>query len=239
MVLLLSATVDPGMTSMVARRDPMVRLKDYETSLRFWLASGAISKIVMFENSGYDIRTLKAIASDFPSCDVEFHSFAGNQSGASLGKGHAELLGISRTLKQSQLIRNADLIVKCTGRLWVSNSRELFPRIAERAFDVMCTLKQHLSFADARFFAATPEFINDYLVPRNEMINDAEGIFLEHALACATAKAIADRGAWRPFPNFPVIKGISGTYGTTISDRWATKVAKSAFYKLRTFVYRS
>src|SRR5258708_40223489 len=103
-VLLLTATIDPGRTYMVTRNDPLTRLGDYEHSLGTWLASGSVDKIVFYENSGYDLSSLKKIALQFPNREGGFHSILGNQAGPTKGKGYAELAGLLRTLGQSGLI---------------------------------------------------------------------------------------------------------------------------------------
>ena len=237
LVLLMTATIDPGATPMVARNDPLMRLRDYQESLETWLACGAARKIVLYENSGYDIGPLKKIVSRFPGHNVEFHSFLGNDSGPSRGKGYSELAGIARVLSQSSLLQNCKYIAKCTGRLTVGNAAKLFRLIEAEQFDVMCPLKMNLRFAPSRFFVATPRFISDYLVPQQSIIDDNRGVFFEHALACATARALSDRGRWLPFPIFPDIRGISGTYGVSQTYTSLKRALLSMFHRLENYVY--
>jgi hypothetical protein len=238
-VLLLTATIDPGATYMVTRSDSLTRLGDYEHSLGTWLSSGSVDKIVFYENSGYDLSSLKKIALQFPSREVEFHSFLGNQNGTTRGKGYSELAGILRTIEESELITQNAVVAKCTGRLTVRNARKLFDLTTSSDFDVMCTLKNYLTFADSRLFVATPEFITQYLGSRQEMISDIDGIFLEHALACATMTALADRKKWLPLPLYPDIRGISGTYGTSLTNRTGVRVVKSLYHRLKNSIYEN
>jgi hypothetical protein len=237
-VLLLTATIDPGATPLLERRNPLTRLQDYLGALDAWLASGAAPHIVFCENSGYDLAPLKEIALRRGGCEVEFISYADNGSGATRGKGHAELRMIERALRTSRLLAGSDVIVKCTGRLIVSNAVPVVHAIAAAKFDVMCFLKQFLSFADSRFFAATPAFIEGYLLPRIGMIDDVANVFLEHALACATASAVASRLSWRPFPVLPCIAGISGTSGKSMTDGTLKRIARSVYHRVSTVVYR-
>ena len=88
-VLLLTATIDPGNTIMVARRDPLLRLEDYRLALESWLSAEAAAKIVVCENSGYDLAPLRRIVPTRAGREVEFISFSGNQHGATRGKGYA------------------------------------------------------------------------------------------------------------------------------------------------------
>jgi hypothetical protein len=237
-VLLLTATIDPGQTLMVARRDALVRLRDYQQALQFWLASGASRRVIFCENSGYDLSSLQELASDYDGIDVEFVSFCGNQSGAIKGKGHAELELIRHALETSRLIAGCDLIAKCTGRLIVRNAARILPSIAACEFDIMCTLFKHLSFADSRLFVATPAFLREYLLPKATMVDESAGVFFEHALACAAASAVGEGKRWRPFPAYPRIQGISGTHGTVISDSPVLATIRSLYHQWAGFVYR-
>jgi hypothetical protein len=238
LVLLLTATIDPGHTVMVARRDPLVRLADYQKALTYWLSTGAIRRIVFCENSNYDLTSLKNIAADSKNCDIEFISLSGNQSGATKGKGYAELEMIKYAMGTSQLLSNSEIILKCTGRLTVRNATVLVGSITSCEFDVMCALKSYLSIADSRVFAATPAFFCDHLFPKLPIVDDNAGIYFEHALARATACAIGVRSKWRPFPRFPLIEGISGTDGTLSTNSILAGVTKTLYHRFRKFVYQ-
>jgi hypothetical protein len=236
--LLLTATIDPGNTLMVARRDPQVRLADYRRAYAFWLQSNAVQKILFCENTDYDLSSIRSIASQNPRCKTEFISFRGNEAGAVQGKGYAEMQIIQHALSASSLLDSSDVIVKCTGRLTVRNAAVLFEAMARAQFDVMCTLKNNLAYADSRFFAGSREFLTVDLFPTIHMIDDNRKIYFEHALACATAHAISRQRTWRPFPRFPLIDGISGSVGSVITNSAITGTAKSLYHQLRNKVYQ-
>lgn len=236
-VLLLTATIDPGTTPLVARCDPAIRLRDYQEALGQWLSSGATRHVVMYENSGYDISSLREIANKFPRHQVEFHSFLGNEAGAARGKGYPEMRGIARVLESSKSIRNCRYVAKCTGRLTVKNAKQLFKLIENEEFDVMCSLRQHMSFANSRLFFAKPEFLLDYLIPAGEMINDNLGVYFEHALASATNRALSDRRRWLPFPVFPVIRGISGTSNASQTFPFWRTAVHSILHRVERYAY--
>ena len=235
-ILLLTATIDPGDTPLVARRDPAVRLADYQRGLRAWLTTGVVRKVVFYENSGHDISTLERIARDFPQVEVEFHSFRGNQSGAERGKGYPELLGIARMLEQSALLQAGARIAKCSGRLTVSNARSLFAQFEPMKFDIMCTFRRNFTFADSRFFVASREFLADFLVPRIAMIDDNRGVFFEHALACAATRALSEGRQWRPFPEFVDVHGISGTFGVSQTFGLRRRLLETLYHRLGNFL---
>jgi hypothetical protein len=239
LVLLLTATIDPGATPMVARADPLVRLRDYHHALEVWLKSRAVSNIVFCENSGYDLNTLRLLTRSYRGQNVEFISYRDSEDGAKKGKGFAELGCIARAIKESALLSTCDVLIKGTGRLTVRNAAELVPIISTSRFDVMCTLKKNLTFADSRFFAAKVDFYSKYLLSEVEIVDDNEGVFAEHALACAVARAVADRRVWQPFPIFPHIEGISGTFGTTLTSGFVKRRIKSVYHRIRNFVYKN
>jgi hypothetical protein len=237
-VLLLTATIDPGATPFVARTDPQTRLRDYEVALTAWLSSRAAYRIVLYENSGYDISSLREIASRFPDHEVEFHSFVGNQSGPAKGKGYAELLGIARTLEASEFFNNCKYVAKCTGRLTVGNARKLFNAIEQTEFDVMCTLRDNLTFANSRLFVAKPAFISQYLIPQSTIIDDNQGIYFEHALACATMRALSDRKRWLPFPMLPDVRGVSGTSNISYTESAWRRAYHAGLHRLENRVHK-
>jgi len=236
--LLLTATIDPGATLTVARREPLLRLEDYRSALESWLSVETAPKIVFCENSGYDLAPLQRLVTPCAGREVEFISFSGNQHGATRGKGYAELGIIQHAMEKSELVSNSDIVVKCTGRLIVRNALGVLRSMASCDFDIMCTLKRNLTFADSRLFAATPEFIRHYLLPRAGTIDENAGVHFEHALACATATALADRKSWRPFPIFPRMEGISGSDGLVMTNSAVKSAAKRVYHQLRNFVYQ-
>jgi len=237
-VLLLSATIDPGDTPMVARRDPNLRRRDYEQALRAWLQSGCVERIVFCENSNQDLGSLEAVSAAFPRCQVEFISFSGNVSDPRRGKGVGELNIIAHALSHSSLLSRSELVIKCSGRLAVRNAAALVWRLRATEFDIMCNLKFYLTFADSRLFAATPAFLADYLLRFGDLVNEAEGLWFEHALACAAASAIADRKVWRPFPKYPRFHGFSGTHGIPMTEGLMKQIGKSIYFRMRRLAYR-
>lgn len=237
LTLLLTATVNPGETPFLVRTDPSARLQDYTWALRSWISASAVPRIVFCENSGHDLGTLKREAADWKG-EVEFISFDGNASARVRGKGYSELKLIERAMAESRLIRCSDVVVKCTGRLALRNATAALRGIAEAEFDVMCSLKRHLSFADSRLFAATCGFLQDYLIPMAEVIDDFAGVYFEHALARATARALSNRLKWRPLPVFPRLAGVSGTSGLVMTDSPLKVAVKGIYHRAQNFVYQ-
>lgn len=235
--LLLTATIDPGATLFVQRRDPQTRLRDYLSALEAWLSCGAVSRVVFCENSGFDLSPLRRLAARYDEYSVELISFQGNEAGAVRGKGYTELKLIEHAMRVSSVLSDSDIVAKCTGRLTIGNAVPLFEAIAASDFDVMCPLARGLSVADSRIFAATPAFMREHLLTRIEMIDDRRQVNVEHALACAAVSAVANRMVWRPFPMFPRIRGVSGSTGKPAAEQPLKRAARIVYHRLSRLVY--
>lgn len=235
-VLLLTATINPGPMPQVARNDPETRLHDYRVALDLWLQSG-IEALVFVENSGYDLKTLEQVARRYPQVQCEFLSLNNNRSALDRGKGYGEMMLIEDAFKLSSRLRDADLVAKCTGRLTLRNYAKVVRGVVSDQADIHCTLKSNLSFADSRFFIARPAFFQRHLVPRKETLSDKDGFFFEHALACAATASVAAGEKWRFFRHLPYIAGVSGTFGVKMTDGFWTRKVKTLYHAIRLFVY--
>ncbi len=237
-IVLLTATINPGATPFVVRNSPSIRMTEYKDALNSWILHGGASRIIVCENSGAELAELKMSIPANKSPNVEFVSYVDLKSGPTRGKGYAELGEIERVLSCVNNIALTDVVVKCTGRLIVRNGAELLRRVAHIDFDVMCDLRKYLTYADTRIFAATREFLENYLIQRRETVNDNSGIYLEHALAAAVGTGLANGKKWRPFPLLPQIVGVSGTTGKSMTDPVLKGVARRTYYRLIDRVYR-
>lgn len=235
--LFLTATIDPGATLFVERRDPRTRLHDYMSALEIWLSCAAAQRVVFCENSGFDLTPLAHLAARHRACTVEFISYRGNEAGAQRGKGYSELRLIEHALTVSTLLADSEIVFKCTGRLTVRNAVPLFKAIAATAFDIMCPLARGLSVADSRIFAATAACMREHLLTKVEMIDDRSHVNVEHALACAAASAVANRMVWRPFPMFPHVVGVSGSTGKLGTEPPLKRAARVVYHRLSRMVY--
>lgn len=237
LVLLLTATIDPGQTPMVARRDSQTRLNDYCEALRIWLGSG-VRTIVFVENSGHDLSVLEKIAAEHPKVRTEFISLATNAAAGRLGKGYGELTMIEAAFLLSPTLRHAQHVAKCTGRLTLINAAKMLRCLEGSQADMYCTFKSSLTFADSRFFIARPSIFTQQLASKKALLNDNAGTYFENVLARAAAEAVSQGFRWAPFPTFPYIAGISGTFGTRMTDRLWTRVAKVIYHAVRRYIYQ-
>ena len=238
MTILLTATINPGNTIMMMRKDPVERMNDYEKALCEWVRVSHVATIVFCENSGADLTNLKRAVSPDAASRVEFLSVSGAEAGSAKGKGYCELGTIDLAIQNSSFIDKSDVIVKCTGRLSLENTIRVIEQIRCSSFDVMCTLRNYLSFADSRIFAATKEFYAQYLMPLREIVDDSKEVYFEHALAAAVGGALRGRKRWRPFPVLPRWQGISGTHGRSITESAATYARRALYHRISLAVYK-
>ncbi|MBA3364402.1 MAG: hypothetical protein H0U03_01265 [Actinobacteria bacterium] len=240
LLILLTATIDPMGRAGVLRSDPEIRLDDYARSLDRWLDAGSElpAELVFCENSGWPLDRLRELAADrYPSDRLRFLQFSGNDYPAELGKGPGEAAIIDHAIETVLADRaGSDLVVKCTGRLFVRNLRSLLPPATETP-DLMCALDGRLTQADSRLFIARAETFVEHLAGMGEAVDEPRGIYFEHVLCRRVLRAIAGGCAWSPFPAVPRYSGWSATRGSSY-DRAAGMARWTLHSALRTLRYR-
>lgn len=172
--LLYTATIDPGKTPQVAFSDPDGRLEHYITAFIMWARSGLFPQIVVGENSGNYRRfdCFKEIASAH-KINLEIIGTDDNSGSWTYGKGHGEARILENVLASSKLLRNAEEIWKCTGRLFVANAEDLIR--THRGY------KMVMRWEDTRFWKYDKEVFYESLVPAHRTIHDARGTSIEIA----------------------------------------------------------
>jgi hypothetical protein len=219
-VLLLTATVRPptGMT-LTKRADPEQRLQDYVASAAFWSRITDLP-IVFCENSGYDLSEIdKALQGR--QGRYELVSFVAPPIPREKGKGYGEIYIMREALERSAVIGPATRVIKVTGRLRITNFPQVFSKMSTRPCDVCVDLMSSLKTSDCRMFAATPRFLEEYLFPEAEKLNETVKpcILLEEILASATLRMVADRGDWQLMPVDPKWVGRSGYHDRHYTNR--------------------
>ena len=173
--LMLTATIQVRTDIRATpRRDIDIRLNDYKTSLERWLGNPVVTSVVFVENSGFDLSSLEAIARAFPTKQVEFLSFDSPMfNGERGGKSFGEMLCFEHCLANSELLKSAPNFLKATGRYYVPNAQSLMRLLSDRPYvDVICNLFRNLTWGDTRVFGATKAFLQDYLLPRRDLIDE-------------------------------------------------------------------
>ena len=236
--LLLTATIDPKGIVFLKRNDPLVREQDYINALSKWLETVHIP-IVFCENSNYRSNKIINLIKNYSNKEIEILQFAGQNFPKELGKGYGELLIIEYAIQNSILIEHSDYVIKITGRYYIKNIQKIMRALLnDKNFYVMVDLKRNLTWADSRAFAFKPSFINNYLSKFQDLINDSEGFYLEHALARAVLRAISDGYKWMPLPLKPFIIGHAGTLDAPYSASMVHWVLSEVIHYIKNYLNR-
>ncbi len=212
-VVLLTACVNRHGMSYTTIQNNIVRAEQYHNALNFYLEKSNF-KIVFVENTLYDISPVyKQYITDGR---LECLSFAGNSFSRELGKGYGEAEIIKYAFENSYFIKEADYVVKITGRLILRNLNNILG-ILNLLF---CRRKNCVSadvidkhIAESRVIIANRSFYSNYFIPHMYMINDSSGYFFEHLLVDSIKKWISSKNIFIPIPVFPQFIGYSGSTG--------------------------
>jgi GNAT superfamily N-acetyltransferase len=207
-VLVLTATIEPRHQSYVVIADPYERYLHYQRAVRRWVARHDLfSDIVFCESSGHPLcqrlegefgdRVRVVALTDLP--DYPAH----------LGKGYGEALILERLAASAGI--TAPHVVKCTGRLYVRNARQLLAGLDE-GVDMLVRLRRDLRFADSRFFVCRTALLTDLAADLTALIDDSAHVYMEHALARC---ALRYRGGGARIESFPVPPLLAGRSAST------------------------
>lgn len=213
-LIILTATLQPMVA--VSRSNIEQRTQDYIDSIKQWWDSfqhDAVD-ILICENSGYDLTQLNSfIATINLENRVRVFQFIGDKTLVkTLGKGAGEAEMLDECFKHNQ-INGYDYIVKSTGRLYVDNAKHLLDEAIAKQSDWSIAIRADLNFCDTRFFIIKQALFHPYLLNLGKAINDANQVFIEHAILRRVAQAIADGYQWKGFSHLPIYNGSSGTDG--------------------------
>lgn len=188
-VLLMTATIDPGPTPTLTLRDPEIRLRHYVMALALWCRKGPFDRIVFCENSGKGHLLSAAIKSVKGQKNVELLTFEGNQGSWEFGKGFGEGGILDRAFAESSFIREAGMVWKATGRIYVDNASEL-AEVHQKDALVM-------NHEDTRFFKVRQDLFKVLLQPTHQQINDHRGTSIEVAYRRVLAPLVGSGGISR------------------------------------------
>jgi hypothetical protein len=208
----LTGTIDPGRTPNVRIGDPVVRLRDYQIALRRWGGHRKMfSDVIFVENSGHP--SVSSIREEFGGWLKVVTLREGDPRAAASqpGKGLGEVELLQAALRASDL--GADrYIVKCTGRLFAAWPHVLLKALDGTA-DIVINMWRDLSYADTRLFATRADVLQRMLERCSREVNDASGLYLEHAMARASLYEVQRGASLRAWPRLPLFHGRSASTG--------------------------
>lgn len=186
-----------------------LRTRETVYSIAWWICKSQFQKIVIVEATGCDslAESLKHLA---VACGKQLEYIAVEndyESVARYGKGFGEGFALDIAFDKSNILRNSRGFFKCTGKIIVSNYLACMRQATSKDF-YFDAPRDLPNFVDTRFYFVSKEFWMKNLRYSYKNVNDAKGIFLEHAYF----KSITQVST---IPFNPVVIRHSGTSGTS------------------------
>lgn len=215
-VLFLTACINPNGMTQTRLQDADERLRQYVTALQWYLFHTNL-QIVFVENTGYDISD--QFKQYIDAGRLEVLTFNGNSYNKSLGKGYGEALIIMHGLENSRWLKNADHIIKITGRLICKNINRIC--CSYKHLDTIYAIKRKGPFGQmecqSQVMVVTKEFLNNYFLTGIEKLNDSKFYWFEHLLYDSIKDWVKDGHHYR-YMWIPVkLEGQSGSTGNPIN----------------------
>lgn len=199
-VLFLTSTVTPSVIPFAGSAEE--RKKEYIKAIKFYLEQTTY-KILIVDNSGYDFN--KEINNERLEALSYVDSTPNNK-----GKGYGETLLMIYGFAHSTFLRNAQHVIKITGRHIIYNINSLL-RFSKNPYAVYIDCTLDFTFARSYFFVAPKKFYEEYLFPHKEQMDDSAGIYLEHVLGGCLSRWISDGNKCHEFLQPIHIIGRPGT----------------------------
>jgi hypothetical protein len=236
--LILTATINPGQMPDLVRKDSNIRLDDYKKSFEFWLRKSSVSKIVLIENSNYDLSCFHDLAKKYQNEKKEVEILSNNLNSKfdkSLGKGYGQYLCLNEVFKKSLIAKKTNYFIDVTGRHCVTNFEKILKDINLNETDIYINLSDNFKFCDANIYAGNKEFFINYIIPETSKTNDVIGDIFEKCVAKAVLKAVSDGYSLSKTPVYPIIEGYIGTNGKKYKHNFFKRLKLFFFRKLKIY----
>lgn len=168
--LLITSYINADQSSTVNLKDHNARLSLTIEGISHWLKLNPSLNIVVCDGSNSDQSLL--IKKLFPTSQIEWIYFQNNHALVEkYGKGFGEGEIIEYALNHSKTLMLNDCFMKCTGKLWVPNYRNMLndfksPFLAKGFFNNVLNLRPtQFEYIDTRFFITTKNFFYMHIHP--------------------------------------------------------------------------
>jgi len=236
--IILTCTINPIQMPNLARSNPEIRFQDYKKSFNFWVNNTFVNKIILIENSNYDLSYFNKIAKDIKNKEIEIiSSNSNNRYDKSLGKGYGQYLCLKEVFDQSQIAKTTKYFVDVTGRHCIKNFKAIIEDIIKNESDIYVNITDNLKFADANIYGGTKKFFINYLLPETKKTNDSQNNIFENCVASATLKAVSDGMNLSKTPIYADIEGFIGTNGKKYKQNIIKKIKLFFFRKLKIYFF--
>jgi hypothetical protein len=236
--IILTCTVNPIQMPNLVRSNPEIRFQDYKKSFNFWVNNAFVNKIILIENSNFDLRYFNEVAADIKNKEIEIiSSNSNNEYDKSLGKGYGQYLCLKEIFDQSQIAKTTKYFIDVTGRHCIKNFKAIIEDIIKNESDIYVNITDNLKFADANIYGGTKNFFINYLLPETKKTNDSQNKIFENCVASATLKAISDGMNLSKTPIYADIEGFIGTNGKKYKQSIIKKIKLFFFRKLKIYFF--
>jgi len=236
--IILTCTVNPIQMPNLVRSNPEIRFQDYKKSFNFWVNNAFVNKIILIENSNFDLSYFNEVAEDIKNKEIEIiSSNSNNEYDKSLGKGYGQYLCLKEIFDQSQIAKTTKYFIDVTGRHCIKNFKAIIEDIIKNESDIYVNITDNLKFADANIYGGTKNFFINYLLPETKKTNDSQNKIFENCVASATLKAISDGMNLSKTPIYADIEGFIGTNGKKYKQSIIKKIKLFFFRKLKIYFF--
>jgi len=236
--IILTCTINPIQMPNLVRSNPEIRFQDYKKSFNFWANNSFVNKIILLENSNFDLSYFNKIAKDIKNKEIEIiSSNSNNKYDKSLGKGYGQYLCLKEIFDQSKIAKTTQYFIDVTGRHCIKNFKAIIKDIVENKSDIYVNITNNLKFADANIYGGTKKFFINYLLPETKKTNDSQNKIFENCVASATLKAVSDGMNLSRIPIYADIDGFSGTAGKKYKQNIIKKIKLFFFRKLKIYFF--
>ena len=236
--IILTCTVNPIQMPNLVRSNPEIRFQDYKKSFNFWVNNAFVNKIILLENSNFDLSYFNEVAKNIKNKEIEIiSSNSNNEYDKSLGKGYGQYLCLKEIFDQSQIAKTTKYFIDITGRHCVKNFKAIIKDIIKNESDIYVNITDNLKFADANIYGGTKNFFINYLLPETKKTNDSQNKIFENCVASATLKAVSDGMSLSKTPIYADIEGFIGTNGKKYKQSIIKKIKLFFFRKLKIYFF--
>lgn len=230
-VLLLTACVNPNSSHMLKLRNVDDRKKQYINAIE-WYFKYTPYYIVFAENSGTPLSLSDEI---IKSPRFEYLKWKEEPDVPDRGKGYKEAKIHEKVIADSQLYKGADIVVKITGRLIMTNIVKTILSIGNPSKRLlMSNFGWKFKYQDTRFIIAG-KYAFEELQKANSRINTIVG--MEEAYAAESVKLIRDGKVDYELSKYlPNVIGVGGGTAENYSKRgfkWIKNLIKYRIYYMR------
>lgn len=233
-VLLLTACIQPNSYDCLYLVDFDIRKQQYIESIN-WYLQNTNYDIIFVENSGHDLSfKFKNLLNR-----IEFLNYTSSKPSIyspERGKGYKEMEILEYALHHSEKLKEAEILIKITGRLILLNIKKYEKYLPHRNIQNWC-MANIINFnfsSDSRFIFCDKLFLKN-LVELKEKIN------LKYSFEMALKDLIFNYPKYLNYKLIPIpfrIKGFSGGYGNNyyiLENEYRKKYLKHRF----TFIIKS